>query len=143
MNRSSLNLLAPLALVALFSGCAQPEPPLAESTLGPRNTNAEPTSKASAGQRASRLVFVDKEHACDCTQAKIDSAWAAISAVWGRDRPAPERIHADTQAAALNTLRQKRPMVALPAVYVLDSQGEVLALLQGDVTEAKLRAAVQ
>jgi hypothetical protein len=131
------------ALAALVTGCSQPEAPVAEPALGPRLAGAEPALKPFSGRPAARLVFVDKEHPCDCTQAKIDTAWSAVAAVWGRDRPAPERIHADTQAAALGALRQKRPMVAVPAIYVLDGEGGVVSLLQGDVTEADLRAAVR
>lgn len=145
MNLSMLSPLAFVAVAALSAACTQPEAPAPapESALGPRITNVEATAKPAAVGRAAKLVLVDKEQACDCTQAKVDAAWAAIRATWGSDRPAPQRIHADTQAAALEPLRRKRPMVTVPAVYVLDDSGGVLALLQGDVTEAALRAAVQ
>ena len=38
--------------------------------------------------------------------------------------------------------RSKQPFVTLPAVYLLDGAGNVVELLQGEVTQAQLSAAL-
>ena len=98
---------------------------------------------AVAAIRAARIVFIDKEKPCACTQKKIDASWAALQAGIASAKLPVERIHFDTQSAQAQPYQSKRPVMALPALYFLDSKGEVLEMLQGEVTEAQVRGAMK
>jgi len=128
-----------IGCMALGWGCATEKAAPRPHTV----TSNGPSDPLTLRTRVDHLVFVDKENACDCTKKRVDAAWNAVHAVWGADRSSPERVHADTQAERLEALRQKRPALALPAIYLLDAHGEVVTLLQGEVSEDELRQAIR
>ena len=43
-------------------------------------------TKAGASSKVAKIVFVDKQHACDCTRARIDKTWNALQKVLGARR---------------------------------------------------------
>jgi hypothetical protein len=92
----------------------------------------------------SRVVFVGKEHACDCTRKTVDAGWAALQKALGTAPKLPvEKLQLDTQADKVAPYRQQKPMVALPAIYFLDGKDAVLELLQGEVSESELARAMK
>lgn len=93
---------------------------------------------------AARVVFVDKEEACECTQAKIDAGWTAVQAAIGSTTAVKlERIHMDSQPGVAAPILAKRQIVAVPAAYVLDATGNVLDVFQGDIEEQAVRNALR
>ena len=87
-----------------------------------------------------KVVFVGKEHACDCTRKKVDTALAALQKVLGTPPKIPvEMLKADTEEEKVEPYRKQKPMMALPAIYFVDGNGTVVDLLQGEVTEAQVR----
>ena len=127
-------VLFPIA--ALAGGCKAPaaSPPSAPS--------AAPTQPAAKAPVA-KIVFIDKENACECTRKSIDGSWAALqAALQGASLPV-ERIHMDTQEAFAAGYREKKPMMAVPGIYFLAEGGAVVELLQGDVTTAQIQAALK
>lgn len=119
-------LLAALALTVALPACGQ--------------RSSAPAAVASTGAKVARVVFVDKEKACDCTRKRVDAGWATLSqALAGRDLPV-ERVYSDTQAAAVEPLRQLKPFMALPAAYLVAPDGSLVALLQGEWTTEQLAA---
>ena len=102
---------------------------------------AAPTTRPA---RAARLVFIDLEKSCPCTQRRVASSWKALTAVLGRPPSIPlDRFHLDTQAAQADPYVDKRPIMVAPGLYVLDGSGNIIDLLQGEITEAQIRGAIR
>jgi hypothetical protein len=92
-----------------------------------------------AAPKVTRIVFVGKEHACDCTRKTVDAGWAALQKALGAPAKVPvEKMQVDTEADKVAPYRQQKPMMALPALYFLDGKGAVLELLQGEVTAEQI-----
>lgn len=131
MHRIAMTLT--LALVA----CGSPGAP---GTPGAPLATA--TAAASQEATVARIVFVDKEVACQCTQDRIDAGWAALTdALGGRALPI-ERLHMDTQADAVEPWRKTKPFMALPAAYLLGPDGALVTMLQGEWTRDQMVAAL-
>jgi hypothetical protein len=98
---------------------------------------ASPSSKSVT----TKVVFVDKEHGCQCTAKRVDAGWAALqAALAGKATPTVERIHVDTQPEMAEPYGKLRPMMALPALYFVDEKGGLIELLQGEVTQEQIQA---
>ncbi len=143
MSKTSIVLAAALLAVLIASaGCNQ-----ASGESNPAPDYAPATKRAaSAPQGASavaRIVFIDQAQACDCTMNRINGSWAALQAALGQSSSiAVERVHRDTQEEQAEEYRMLRPMVTVPGIYLLDQNGAILDLLQGEVTEAQVRTAL-
>ena len=86
-----------------------------------------------------RIVFVGKEHACDCTRKKMDTALAALQKVLGTPPKIPfEMLKVDTEEEKVEPYRKQKPMVAIPAIYFVDGKNRVVDLLQGEVTAEQI-----
>jgi hypothetical protein len=90
------------------------------------------------------LLVVGKQKPCACTRKAIEASWKALQAALGnRSRRPIEELKIDVDGAKVAAYRQKRAFVALPAIYFLDRAEAVKELLQGEVTEAQVRAALK
>jgi hypothetical protein len=90
-----------------------------------------------------RIVFVGKEHACDCTRKVIEESFATLQKTIGTSTKLPiERIQVDTHADKVKPLQQQKAILALPAIYFLGENNHVLELLQGEVTEAQIKRVI-
>lgn len=132
-----------MTILALFAaGCGQ-----ASGESAPSSPQTEATKQATSSSLGSssvaRIVFIDQEQACECTQNRINGSWTALQAALGSDSGITvERIHRDTQEEQAEEFRLLRPMVTVPGIYLLDQDGAIIELLQGAVTEAQLRTAL-
>lgn len=89
--------------------------------------------------KVTKIVFVGKEHACDCTRKTVDAGWAALQTALGTPPKLPvERLQVDTQGERVDTYRQQKPIMALPAIYFVDGKGAVTEMLQGEVTSEQI-----
>jgi hypothetical protein len=136
MKTNSTTLLLSLALtvpVALL-GCERSR--AAQGAVAANKTKAQQASPvAPAASTVGKILFVGKEHPCDCTKKALDAGWAALQQALGTPAKLPvERLAVDTEAAKVEPYRQQRPIMALPAIYFLDGKGTVLEMLQGEVT---------
>ncbi len=118
-------------------------------TPGPGACGATAKGTASSGptakrDRPARLVFIDLEKSCPCTKRRITSSWKALTAVLGTPPSIPlDRFHLDTQDTKAEPYVDKRPIMVAPGLYVLDQRGNIIDLLQGDITEAQIRGAIR
>jgi hypothetical protein len=104
---------------------------------------AAPAAQAPGKARPSRIIFVGKEHACDCTKKSVEAGWAALQKALGTPANLPvERLQMDTQGDKVAPYRQQKTMVALPALYFVDGKNSVLGLLQGEVTAEQISEAI-
>jgi len=111
----------------------------------PAPVAANPPASAVKSQPASKvakIVFIDKEKACDCTRKRVEETWTALQSALGTPPALPvQRLHGDSQAAEAATYTNAKPLMVPPGIYFIDGQGAVVEMLQGEV-EAKEIAAV-
>lgn len=95
---------------------------------------------ASTLKPVAKIVFVGMEECCKCTRERTARSWGALqAALKGKFASAPvARVHVDTQADQAAKYKAMKPMVAIPALYFLDADGNLLDLLQGEVTQAQV-----
>jgi len=143
MTMNSKDLVLALTLSCALVGCHR-------SNAAPGNAPSKPAAAAqgapvnSAAVKVARIVFVGKEHACDCTRKTVDGAWAVLQKALGTPAKLPvERLHVDTETAKVEPYRQQKPIMALPAIYFVDSKNAVIEMLQGEVTAEQVGAALK
>ena len=140
MNHAPISCAAAaLSLALLGVGCdrfAAARPPK-KVDAGARRA-AEPASPKKAV--LARIAFLDVQDACECTKARIDASWQALQAAL-KERPGTtvERIHIDTQEALAKPYTVERALMVPPGVYFVGPAGEVLELLQGELTDDQIR----
>lgn len=101
--------------------------------------SVEAAAKSDAVGKVARVVFVGKEHPCDCTRKKLETAWAALQKALGTPAKLPvDTLHLDTQEEQVEPYRKMRPIMALPAIYFIDAKGGLVELLQGEITDAQV-----
>jgi hypothetical protein len=138
---SSVIVVAGLAVLlsALAPACKQQGVASQQATTAP-----EPVKAAVAESKIAKIVFVGKQNACDCTRKRVEGSWAALQNALGTPAKLPvERLQVDTNGAQVEPLRQQKAMMALPAIYFVDDKATVLELLQGEVTDAQIAAALK
>jgi hypothetical protein len=102
------------------------------------------SASAAARGSARRLVFIDQTHRCPCSADKVEAAWKMMQ-TFTKQRPTVpvDRLFADADSDRVAALRQEQAYSGLPAIYVLDPNGRVATLLQGDITRADVDRAMQ
>jgi len=141
MLRSSHVLVVMVLGLAVASGCDRK----AQASSGTGQSEAAQTASAAPKKSpVARLAFLDKAEACECTQKNIDKGWTALQAALGSGNSMPvDRIHVDSQADQAAPLLAQRKVIAVPALYLLDANGFVIDMLQGDIQESDVRKALQ
>jgi hypothetical protein len=140
-NSGLIGLALSMALAGVACGRtrASAEPERSSKTAAPLG------SASAAGERASakitRVVFVGKEHACDCTRKRQEAGWAALEAALGTPPTVPvEQLKVDTQPERVEPYQKQKPTVTLPALYFVDGKDSVVELLQGEITREQIAA---
>jgi hypothetical protein len=123
-----------ICAIVANAGCHRARPP----------AQATPVATRSSASKLSKIVFVGKERACECTRKAVDAGWAALHKVLvDPGQVLIERIHVDSESARVEPYRAQKPIMALPAIYFVDGRGAVLEMLQGEVGEAQIQAVVE
>jgi hypothetical protein len=142
-TRHLVTLLFGFALFAA-TGCNRTSSAAAAQTTASAASFSQPATTNPAATKVAKIVFVGKEHPCDCTRKALDAGWAALQKALGTPaRVAVERLQVDTQNGKVEPYRQQKPIMALPAIYFLDSKGTVVELLQGEVTTDQIAGVLQ
>lgn len=136
-----LRVLFPLFALVFVLGCKEPA---STESIANAATPAPPAASTIKPQVV-RIVFVGKEQACDCTRKAIDAGWSALQgALAAQKSQLPiERIQIDVDGKKVETYKAKRAFVALPAIYFFSAADGLVELLQGEITEAQVRAILQ
>jgi hypothetical protein len=130
--------LSLLVLCAERSQAAPGEPALEAASVSQAFAAAEGKSKVT------KVVFVGKARACDCTRKTIDAGWAALRKALGTPPKLPVvRLQVDTDRDKVEPYRTQKPMMDLPAIYFVDGKNVVVELLEGEVTAEQIRAALR
>ncbi|HJX63104.1 MAG TPA: hypothetical protein VJ860_04040 [Polyangia bacterium] len=102
------------------------------------------TPVPTSASKIARVVFMDKEHACECTRKRVEDTWTALQAAVGTPPELPiQRIHVDTQAAQAGQYISAKPLMAPPGIYFVDQQEHVFELLQGEVKTEEIAAVLK
>lgn len=102
------------------------------------------TPVPTSASKIARVVFMDKEHACECTRKRVEDTWTALQAAVGTPPKLPiERIHVDTQAAQAGPYVSEKPLVVPPGIYFVDRQQHVFELLQGEIKAEEIIAVLR
>lgn len=129
-NRCVLIAVCFAFIASAPAGCRRPEQTKS-------SVEAPPPSPV---PKLSKIVFVGKEHACDCTRKAVDASWTALQKALGTPAKLPiEKMYVDTEAARVEPYRSQKPIMALPAIYFVDGKGTVLDQLQGEINEAQVQ----
>ena len=135
------SLLIGFVLSFAATGCNNPSSAAAGEASASTSSVSHATAASPAATKVTKIVFVGKQNACDCTRKTVDAGWAALGQALGAPAKLPvERLQIDTQAAEVEPYRKQKPFMALPAMYFVDGKDAVVDLLQGEVTEAQVAA---
>jgi hypothetical protein len=103
-----------------------------------------PTVKPQPASKLAKVVFIDKEHACDCTRKRVEQAWTTLQSALGTPPALPvQRLHIDTQAAEAAAYTNAKPLMVPPGIYFVDGHGAVVEMLQGEVEAKQIEAALK
>jgi len=135
--RIIVSMCAAFAVAVLVVGCEQER-----AASGPPSTAAAPAQPEPKGVKVARIVFVGKKNACECTRKRVDDSFAALQTVLeGRSEIAVQRLQVDVDEAGVKQYRELRPIMVLPAIYLLEASGALIDVLQGEVTVEQLEKA--
>jgi hypothetical protein len=144
MMTTLTNLLSGFTLLLVAVGCNNPSNAAAGEASASTPNVSQAASASSAATKVTRIVFVGKEHACDCTRKTVDAGWAALQKALGTPAKLPvEKLQIDTEGAKVEPYRKQKAIMALPAIYFLDGKDVVLDLLQGEVTAEQIVGVLQ
>lgn len=136
MTTSTMSALSLCLLLGSMAGLAGCERSRAATSTPPAAVKA---AEPAPSVKVAKIVFVGKEHACDCTRKSVDAGWAALQTALGTPPKLPvERLQVDTQGERVEPYRQQKPIMALPAIYFVDGKAAVVELLQGEVTPQQI-----
>jgi hypothetical protein len=137
---SSIILMATfgLATVALAASCKQEV-----AASGQAATANAPAKLVAASPKVAKIVFIGKKNACDCTRARVDETLAVMQqALNGRSDIAVEQLQVDVDEEAVAGYQKLRPIIVLPAIYLLEGAGTLVDVLQGEVTAEQVKKAL-
>jgi hypothetical protein len=125
-NRTSTGWLVLLALL----GCASCQ-----------KSEGKSASAAASNAKVASIVFIDKEDACDCTRKRADDSWDNLAKAIADGATIPvQRIYIDTEKDRAAQYLEMKELMVIPGIYFLDEKGDLVAMLQGEQTTAKLAA---
>lgn len=136
---SSILAAAGLAvtLLAPASGCKQ------DVTAQEQGATKVTAAETAPSKKVSKIVFIGKQNACDCTRKRVDNSFAALQkAITGRKDIAVEQLQVDVDEAGVEQYEKLRPIMVLPAIYLLDGSGKLVDMQQGEVTAEQLAKAI-
>jgi hypothetical protein len=152
MKEQAMRRLSVFALLVLFVTVTACENRQAEAASGSASAAAVAPAVRAASLAASngsqarvvKIVFVGKEHACDCTRKKVETATAALQQVLGTPPRVPvQELKVDTEPEKVEPYRLQKPMLAMPAIYFVDGEGGVIDMLQGEITAEQIARIVK
>lgn len=101
----------------------------------------QPAASSATTEPVAQIVFLDQEEACDCTKKRIDTTWNELQTALGSgNKMQVERVHLDTQKDLAKDYLKAKPVMVPPGIYFMSSKGDLLEMLQGEVTAAQISA---
>lgn len=125
--------------LALVSLCFMVATSCEQAKAPPKQATASAAAAVASAPKVAKVVFIDKENACECTKKRIDGTWAALQGALGTPASlSVERIHLDTEAAKAEFYTMLKPLMVPPGLYFVDGRDAVVEMLQGEVTTEQI-----
>ena len=151
LSRLSLITVVACVLSMAGSGCdmasgAQPTASASQGAAGAPSgaCSAGASSSACTGQAqavVTRVVFIGKKEACDCTRKAIDGSLKSLETALAAGHAMPvEKLEVDTDSEKVIAYKRMKPFMALPAIYFLDIHDGLVEMLQGEISEVQVQA---
>ena len=122
------------------AGATDKTPPVATSPA----SGTSVTRPAEGHGSVVKIIFIEQEQACKCTRDRIEKSWSALQAVLANvPGLTVERLAWDTQEKAVERYGAKRPLQVIPGLYFLKADGEIVDVLQGEVTAEQIQAVLR
>ncbi|GAB4300487.1 MAG: hypothetical protein Kow0090_15980 [Myxococcota bacterium] len=131
-----------LLAIAALGGCRKPDSDgrsKASSGESVRNSVGESVAVEKKAY-ANRVVFINMKEACACTKRRIDATWDALQSALPKNRPVEvETIYWGEEDDKVRRFHNLRAFRVLPAVFLFDGGGNLIAMLEGEVKAEKFR----
>lgn len=139
MKSVSLLLLA-VSLVLTAGGCKETRAAADTVASATQAESAAPVAATKPAASTAKIIFIDMENGCACTQKRVAGGWTALqTALAGKTTPTVERLHSDTETEKAGAYEKLRPLLTVPALYFVDAKGGLVELLQGEVTTEQIQ----
>jgi hypothetical protein len=127
------------AVLLVFAGVCEGPPEALADPAAPAEAEA-----AVATSPVKNIVFIGKEKACDCTKERVDASRAILTRVLEAAPIPVKTLHVDKEdeRAEVDRYLEMKAFMVLPAIFLLDGEGGLVELLQGEVTEKQVREAL-
>ena len=136
------NVAATVLVFCISSGCkqeSQPERDIASVKV----KNTTPSQKPMSNTKVSKIVFIGQKDACECTLKRVNSSMAALEEALGDRGDIPvEKLNLDVDQTKAERYQKLKPILVPPAIYLLDSSGGLVEMLQGEITPDQLLIAM-
>ena len=143
-TRHLVTLLSIFSLLFAAAGCNKPSSAAAAQAAASTSSVSQTPAANPSAAKVAKIIFVGKEHPCDCTRKALDAGWAALQKALGTPAKVQvEKLQVDTDGSKVDPYRNEKPIMALPAIYFLDGKGTVVELLQGEVTTDQIAGVLQ
>lgn len=138
----SISACVAACLVFFFGACDgnQSTSTAAIESLGSFATTRSP-KPLKASPRVKRIVFVGQKEACPCTMRRIERVMPKIEGIVAEYVGVElSKVRIDVEVEEADRYDEMRSMVEIPGVYFLGGDGELVDMLQGEVTAAQIEA---
>ena len=139
MTRTSMLSLF-FTIAFSICSCRSPAPTTESPQPGP--LTEETTSTPTGAKLVSKVLFLDLTDPCKCTKARQEKTWTELQqAVKGTDIEL-ERVHWDGDNDRAEAFAEERPFSVIPALYFLDAKGNLIDMLQGEITKQQFETMI-
>jgi hypothetical protein len=97
MKMNLMTLISGFSLLFAVAGCNKASNAAVAQTTTSITSVSQVAAASPAVAKVTRIVFVGKEHPCDCTRKALDAGWAALQKALGTPSKVPvEKLQVDT-----------------------------------------------
>ncbi|MBW2526312.1 MAG: hypothetical protein JRI23_19175 [Deltaproteobacteria bacterium] len=131
-----------IAVLAAACRSAPTQGSAATSTASSRSAAAAPQEPGRAAEVV-EVVFIGQRNACECTRNRIDTSWAALEQVLAKHPGIKiKKVEQDVDQDEADRYDQLKALMVAPGVYLMDGNGKLIQMLQGELTVTQLEQAI-
>lgn len=112
------------------------------------NSKSQPSPSAKSATdpsaaKVARIVFLGQAQACPCTEKRIaETREALTTALAGTELPV-DRFDIDVDPELAEPYEELKAYMVMPALYLLDKDGNLLEMMQGELSVEQLSNALR
>ncbi len=93
--------------------------------------------------KVTQVIFIGQRDACDCTRNRIDASWKVVEkALAAKPDIKVRRLELDVDKAKAAEYDNMRSLMVPPGVYLLDQNGKLIDMLQGELKVEQVQRAL-